>query len=350
MRGSALMIAIAVAGTPAPALAQAGVDEVDVLVYTRTTGFRHDSIPAGIAAVQAMGAANGWVVVATEEPTTFEAAMLAEFDVIVFLSTTGDVLDDAQQMALQGWVQAGGGFVGIHSATDTEAAWPWYVGLVGTTFADHPAQQDATIHVVDATHPATTVVPDPWMRFDEWYNFTTSPSGTVDVLLQLDETTYTGGTMGADHPIAWSHEYDGGRSFYTALGHTIESWSEPAFLAHVEGAIVWASTTEPVGGESSSDGGPSDTGAMDTSGAGESSAGGDDSTGAPMPGSSDDAATDPSATAGDDTSTSGANEDSDDAGCSCNTPARGSGLVLALFALSIPRRRRRAARRATRSG
>jgi type 1 glutamine amidotransferase len=345
MRGSALMIVCVVAGTPA--LAQAGVDEVDVLVYTRTTGFRHDSIPAGIAAVQAMGAKNGWVVVATEEPTTFEATMLAEFDVIVFLSTTGDVLDDAQQMALQGWVQAGGGFVGIHSATDTEAAWPWYVGLVGTSFADHPAQQDATIHVVDATHPATMVVPDPWMRFDEWYNFTTSPTGTVDVLMQLDETTYTGGTMGADHPIAWSHAYDGWRSFYTALGHTIESWSEPAFLAHVEGAIVWAATTEPVGGESSSDGGPSDTGAMDTSGAGESSPGGDDSTGVPMPGSSDEAATDPSATAADDTSTSGANEDSDDAGCSCNASARGSGLVL--FALSIPRRRRRAARRATRS-
>lgn len=343
----AWLTTIAIAGTPA--IAHAGVDEVDVLVYTRTTGFRHDSIPAGIAAVQAMGATNGWNVVATEEPTTFEPGALAEVDVIVFLSTTGDVLDEAQQTAMEGFVQAGGGFVGIHSATDTEYDWPWYVGLVGTTFADHPAQQDATIHVVDATHPATMPVPDPWMRFDEWYNFTASPTGTVDVLLQLDETTYSGGTMGADHPIAWAHAYDGGRSFYTALGHTIESWSEPAFLAHVEGGITWAAEHDPVGGESSTDGGES--GDVDTTGSnGTSSSDDGESTGAPMPGTSDAGPVDDSASAsaGAETSTGGASETNDDAGCGCTTSTRGDAIAL-LLALSSLRRRRRATRRAPRS-
>src|SRR5205085_10964316 len=140
-----------------------------------------------------------------------------------------------------------------HSARNTEEEWPWFVGLLGgTTFADHPAPQMATVNVLVADHLATNGVPNPWSRFDEWYNFDAQPSPTVQVLLNLDETSYSGGTMGAEHPIAWGLYYDGGRSIYTALGHTIESWAEPEFLAHVEGAIEWASFGGPGGGSSTS--------------------------------------------------------------------------------------------------
>jgi type 1 glutamine amidotransferase len=331
MRASWLALALCVV----PAAAHAGVDEIDLLVYTRTTGFRHDSIPDGIAAVQQIAAERGWVVVATEDPAMFEPTTLAEFEVVVFLSTTGDVLDDAQQTALQGFVQAGGGFVGIHSATNTEEDWPWFVGLLGTTFADHPAQQTATIHVVDATHPATVGLPDPWQRFDEWYNFDSNPSGTVDVLLRLDETTYQGGTMGRDHPIAWAHEYDGGRSFYTGLGHTIESWTEPEFLAHVAGGIEWAATVEPVGADSST--GAGDSGGDASSGPGPGTIGDDDDEGTsaePLDstGAADDAPPQDSG-ADDGTSSAGASETHSDAGCGCAT-APGSTvpwLALVLF-------------------
>lgn len=333
MRASWLALALAL--LVVPTAANAGTDEIDLLVYTRTTGFRHDSIPAGIAAVQQIAAERGWVVVATEDPAMFEPASLAEIEVVVFLSTTGDVLDEAQQAALQGWVQAGGGFVGIHSATNTEEDWPWFVGLLGTTFADHPAQQNATIHVVDPTHAATMGLPDPWQRFDEWYNFDSNPSGTVDVLLRLDETTYEGGTMGRDHPIAWAHEYDGGRSFYTGLGHTIESWSEPEFLAHVAGGIEWAATVEPVGADSSTGAGESDGDGSSSSGTGTLDDGGGTSA-APLDstGLADDA---PTGEGDDDggTSSSGASETQSDGGCACATVPVSRGapwLALVLFA------------------
>jgi len=340
MRPSSVAFALVIVG--APALAHAGADEADLLVYTRTTGFRHDSIPAGIAAVQQIADARGWTVVASEDPLLFEPTMLGEFEVIVFLSTTGDVLDDGQQAALQGWVQAGGGFVGIHSASNTEEDWPWFVGLLGTTFADHPAQQTATVHVADASHPSTMHLVDPWVRFDEWYNFDSNPSGTVDVLLRLDETTYEGGTMGRDHPIAWAHEYDGGRSFYTGLGHTIESWSEPDFLAHVEGGIAWAASGEPVGGDSSTGGGESDSGGGDTTAVATTS--GDDDTGPPMPGSSgmlEDAS------AGDDdasTSTADGGATTSDGGCGCRAAPSPSGLALLVLLMGKRRGTRAAAR------
>jgi type 1 glutamine amidotransferase len=344
MRAGTIALGLAIAGVPA--VVRAGVDEIDLLVYTRTTGFRHDSIPDGIAAVQQIAAENGWVVVATEDPAMFEPATLSDFEVIVFLSTTGDVLDDAQQAALQAWVQAGGGFVGIHSASNTEEDWPWFVGLLGTTFADHPAQQTATVHVADASHPSTMHLVDPWVRFDEWYNFDSNPSDTVDVLLRLDETTYEGGTMGRDHPIAWAHEYDGGRSFYTGLGHTIESWSEPEFLAHVEGAIEWAADAAPVGGESSSESAGSDSGGESTSSSASTGVG--DDTGTPMPGSSgalEDASA--SASEGADSSTGEASETADHSGCSCTARAgqRGKGFALAVLLLIRRRRGTRAADR-----
>lgn len=210
-----------------------------VLLFSRTTGFRHGAIEPAVAAVRSVGAARGWTVEHTEDAAVL-AGELERFDVVVFLLTTGDVLDDAQQVVLERWVRAGGGWVGVHSASDTEYDWPFYARLVGAHFARHPDIQSATIHVADAGHRSTRHLPEPWVREDEWYDFLTDPSETVDVLLTVDESTYTGGGMGAHHPIAWRHANEVGRAFYTALGHTEVSWSERTFVDHVAGGIEWA--------------------------------------------------------------------------------------------------------------
>jgi type 1 glutamine amidotransferase len=215
-------------------------DPIDVLAFTRTAGYRHASIEPAVESLRAMAQQRGWRFVETGDAARFTDADLAGFDVVVFLLTTGNVLDDAQKGALERWVRAGGGWVGVHSASDTEYDWPWYGRLVGAYFAAHPAVQRATVRVERPDHPATSTLLAAWEREDEWYDFRTNPRPCVDVLLTVDEATYEGGGMGADHPIAWSHAFDGGRSIYTALGHTEASWSEPAFLDHVAGAITWA--------------------------------------------------------------------------------------------------------------
>jgi cytochrome c len=232
-------------GSAAPE--QAGAPAVRVLVFSKTAAFRHASIPAAVTAIQRLGAENGFAVDATEDAGVFTDAGLARYRAVVFALTTGDVLDPAQQAALQRYMARGGGFAGIHSASDTEHAWPWYGGLVGAYFREHPAVQPAVIDVVDRTDPSTLRLPRRWPRTDEWYAFTTSPSGKVHVLATLDESTYSPGSasMGGDHPIAWSHRYGGGRAWYTALGHTEESWSEPLFLGHVLGGILWAAGVDP---------------------------------------------------------------------------------------------------------
>ncbi len=213
---------------------------IHVLAFTRTTGFRHGSIEPAVAALRGLSAERGWTFEHTEDPARFADGELARADVVVFLLTTGDVLDDAQQGALERWLQRGRGWVGVHSASDTEYDWPWYAGLVGAYFAAHPAIQTATVRVASRRHPATAHLPGAWEREDEWYDFRANPRADVNVLMTVDESTYEGGGMGSDHPIAWSRPYGGGRSFYTALGHTDASWAEPAFLAHVAGGITWA--------------------------------------------------------------------------------------------------------------
>jgi len=211
-----------------------------VLAFSRTAGFRHDSIPAAVAALSELGAANGYVMEATEDPAEFTADNLARFQVVVFLLTTGDVLDDAGQAAFEAWVNAGGGWVGVHSAADTEYDWPYYGVLVGAYFKAHPAVQQATVRIEAPDTPATAGLPSPWVRTDEWYDFRTNPRPDVTVLATVDESTYTGGTMGADHPIAWTHlTPGGGRAVYTAMGHTIASYADPLFRAHLAGAIRW---------------------------------------------------------------------------------------------------------------
>ena len=214
-----------------------------VLVFTKTAGFRHDSIPAGIASIGSLGKDHGFAVVNTEDAAVFIDEYLAKYRVIIFLNTSGHILDVDQQAALERFVRKGGGFVGIHSATDTEYDWPWYGNLVGTYFDSHPSIQRATAKVVDFSHPSTGSLPQYWQRTDEWYNFRDDPSTRVKVLLTIDEKTYSGGTMGDRHPLSWYHEYDGGRAWYTAMGHTIESYSEPLFLAHILGGIMWAANS-----------------------------------------------------------------------------------------------------------
>ncbi|HYW27293.1 MAG TPA: ThuA domain-containing protein [Terriglobales bacterium] len=217
-----------------------GAPAFRLLAFSRTLGYRHDSIPDSIAAVEALGRAHGFGVDATEDADAFTTANLARYRVVLFLSTTGDVLRGGQRDALQAFVRAGGGFAGVHAAADALYDWPWYGGLVGAWFARHPAIQRATIHVEDGSQRSTRGLPNPWIRTDEWYDFRSNPRSSVHVLLTVDEATYQGGGMGAGHPIAWYHDYDGGRAWYTALGHLREAYSDPVFLSHLLGGIAYA--------------------------------------------------------------------------------------------------------------
>ena len=207
-----------------------------VLVFSRTKGYRHASIPVGRLAIMKLGQENGFAVDTTEDASKFTEANLKQYSAVIWLSTTGNVLDDAQQAAFERYIQAGGGFVGIHAAADTEYDWPWYNQLVGAYFLHHPKQQNAEIEIVDKNHPATKMLPDRWKRFDEWYSYK-SIVPEMKVLGKLDEKTYEGGKNADNHPFIWHRDFDGGKSFYTGGGHTDESYSDPLFLQHMLGGI-----------------------------------------------------------------------------------------------------------------
>ncbi|WP_433441216.1 ThuA domain-containing protein [Nonomuraea sp. CA-141351] len=212
-----------------------------VLVFSKTTGFRHDSIPEGIAAVQKLGQDNNFAVDTTEDSALFTDQNLAQYQAVVFMSTTGDPLGTQEQKdAFQRYIQGGGGFVGVHAAADSGYNWAWYGKLVGAYFKQHPAIQQATVKVEDPAHPATKDLPTTWTRTDEWYDYQANPRGTVHVLTSMDEKSYTGATMGADHPNTWCQDFDGGRSWYTGLGHLKENYSEPNFLKLLLGGIQTA--------------------------------------------------------------------------------------------------------------
>ncbi|KAB8163006.1 ThuA domain-containing protein [Streptomyces sp. 3MP-14] len=224
------------------------MSEERIVVYSRTTGFRHESIPAGVAAFHELGAEAGLAVTATEDPDELTAA-LPGARAVVFLSTSGEVLTDEGRAALRAFLAAGGGFVGVHGASTTEYDWPWFGSeVVGAVFDGHPALQPGVVVVEDHDHPATAHLPARWDFVDEWYNFTTNPRPRVRVLAAADETSYEGGRMGADHPLVWCHERSGGRSFYTALGHTPESFSDPAFRAQLLGGLRWAGNAPTAAG------------------------------------------------------------------------------------------------------
>lgn len=214
--------------------------KMSVLVFSKTAGFRHDSIPEGTAAISKIGAQSGFSVTATEDSAVFTPSNLSKYRVVVFLNTTGDVLTGEQQSAFEQFVEKGGGYVGVHAATDTEYDWPWYGRCAGAYFQRHPAIQEATINVEDRKHATTRFLPTLWKFTDEWYDYRSNPRPNVHVLASLDESSYQGGQMG-DHPVMWCHEVGKGRSWYTNLGHRKETYSDAMFLRTLKEGIHWAS-------------------------------------------------------------------------------------------------------------
>lgn len=213
-----------------------------VLVFSKTVEFRHESIPAGKKALEMMAATKGFSVNFTEESSEFSDKNLKNYNAVIFLNTTGDVLNSNQQGAFERFIQAGGGYVGIHSATDCEYGWPWYGKLAGAVFLDHPTPnniQNGQFVVTQKNHWLTKEMPDTFEKTDEFYNFK-DISPKINVVLKLDEKSYQGGKNGDSHPMSWYQEFDGGRSFYTAMGHTDETFSDPLFLNHLYAGIKYA--------------------------------------------------------------------------------------------------------------
>ncbi len=239
MRGVTIaLLGLAACTDPAPA-------RREVLIFSKTLGYRHDdAIVAAAGPLTMQLAARDIGAELGEDEGRFTPEALAGFDGVVFLYTSGnDLLPVAGKAALEEFVRDGGGWVGLHSAADTEYAWPFYQALVVAPFADHPVIQPARVEVLDRTHPALVAAPeDPWIAEDEWYNFQRNPRATpgVEILATVDEASYIGGTMGADHPIVWAHANLGGRALYSGLGHVATRWEDPAFVAHVAAAIDWA--------------------------------------------------------------------------------------------------------------
>ncbi|GAB2845846.1 ThuA domain-containing protein [Lentzea nigeriaca] len=225
--------------------------QYDVLVFTKTTGFRHDSIPDGVKAFRELGVANNFTVTVTEDARVFTDSTIGRYEAVVFLNTTsesfggGPLLDPAQRSGFENYIKAGGGFLGVHAAADTEYSWPFYDGLVGAHFLTHPSQQNAKITVENRGTAATAHLPKTWQRYDEWYAYKTNPRSTARVLASLDETSYRpdngvpGAVMG-DHPHVWCKDYQGGRSFYVGGGHTKQSYTDPAFRGLLLGGIRYA--------------------------------------------------------------------------------------------------------------
>jgi len=212
-----------------------------ILVFSHTAEYRHQHIPTAKGVLQSLGAELAIEVDTTENPLDFNDENLAQYDAVVFLSTTGDVLPYDQQVAFQRFIQRGGGYLGIHAASDTEYNWPWYGQLVGGYFTDHPAPQDATLNVLQPDHPVVSHLPARWTRFDEWYNIRFVNSD-ITPLIEIDETTYDPGndiSDGDSHPLVWYHHFDGGRSLYIQPGHVMDAWSEPAYLQMVQAGMAW---------------------------------------------------------------------------------------------------------------
>jgi len=233
----------------APAQTRPPAADFSALVFSKTLMFRHPSITNGIAAIKQLGAENHFNVDATEDASYFTPKNLAKYQVVIFLSTSGNILDGEQQAAFKNFIEQGGGLAAIHAAVAgdvaTEGAWPWYGEALCARFTNHSAIVQATVNVEDRKHPSTAPLPEHWIRKDEWYNFIASPRDQAHVLAALDETTYKGGTMGKDHPIAWCKEVGKGRIWYTALGHTEASFAEPLFLKHLLGGIEAAAGATP---------------------------------------------------------------------------------------------------------
>jgi uncharacterized protein len=215
------------------------VAQPKILVFSKTAGFHHQSIAQGIPAIQLLGQQNRFKVDTTTHAEAFTTSNLKQYAAVVFLNTTGNVLNDEQQTAFQQYIRSGKGYVGVHAATDTEFEWPWYGQLAGAYFSDHPRVQQAVLTVVQPANRFTKHLPERWTKTDEWYNFK-NVSDKLQVVLTVDESSYSGGKHGNSHPISWYQEFDGGRAFTTALGHTPESYTDPLFLQHLLAGIQYA--------------------------------------------------------------------------------------------------------------
>lgn len=209
-----------------------------VLVFSKTDGFRHKSIEVGAEAIKKLGNENQFEVFHTEDASLFTYKNLKKYQLVIFLNTTKNVLNESQEQAFKKYINKGGSFLGVHAATDTEYNWPWYNKLVGAYFLSHPKQCEATMHVLNHNHASTKHLSKTWVKHDEWYNFK-NISTKINVVLTVDESSYKGGENGAFHPIAWYQEFDGGRMFYTALGHTKAFYTNPEFLQHLLGGIFY---------------------------------------------------------------------------------------------------------------
>lgn len=232
----ALLLAVLCSGAQA--------SQFNVLVFSKTGGWRHDSIPAAVTAIEELGKEHDFHVVATEDAgAAFTDQELRKYQAVVFLLTTGDILNADQKAAFERYIHAGGGYVGVHSASDTEYGWPWYAKLVGHMFDQHPAIQSAVLKVEDRNFPGMDAFAPRTVVTDEWYNFHPATS-QLHYLLTVDETSYTPGpkAMGAFHPVSWYHGFENGRAFYTALGHLPASYGDPLLRRHLFGGIYWAAT------------------------------------------------------------------------------------------------------------
>ena len=225
--------------------------QFNALLVTTTRGWHHESLHSGVLAIQQLARQNFFNVTLLEDPKGFTDEKLKTFQVVIFLNTTGDIFDSLQQKAMERFIQSGKGFVGIHSASDTEYDWPWYNQLVGRMFNIHPAVQTARINIVDKNFPGLGGFAQNSLWTDEWYDFGPEKVSGLNYILAVDESSYNPkvnwGTkktegMGNFHPIAWYHHFDGGRSFYTALGHLPTNFSNPVFLNHLYAGIFWAAT------------------------------------------------------------------------------------------------------------
>ena len=223
-----------------------------VLLFTKTDGFHHESINEGVTAIKKLAERNTFSVDWHENAAIFNDKALEKYQAVIFLNTTGNILNDTQQVAMERFIQSGKGFVGIHSASDTEYDWAWYTKMVGMMFKIHPQQQTAYLKVEDSNFPGMERFPKKFLWTDEWYEFQTPPKATdLKFLVSIDEKSYDpkakwganeGKGMGSFHPISWYHPYDGGRAFYTALGHIPLTFSDQTFLDHIYGGIYWAAT------------------------------------------------------------------------------------------------------------
>ena len=244
-----MLFLLVVTGASISALAQQ--KQFKVLLVTTTRGWHHESLHYGVLAIEQLGIKNFFDVVLWEDPNGFTDKYLEQFQAVIFLNTTGDIFDSVQQKVMERFIESGKGFVGIHSASDTEYDWDWYTKLVGRMFHIHPVIQTARLNIIDSSFPGLQGFTGNKLWTDEWYEFGPEKIKGLNYIMAVDETSYNpivnwgdkkGVGMGKLHPVAWYHNYDGGRGFYTSLGHMPAIFSDPSFLNFLYAGIFWAAT------------------------------------------------------------------------------------------------------------